>query len=55
MTTGRLFATVTPRMPAIKVGGLHRWLADANGVGLVSNTCVADVDIVIASGRNTGI
>ena len=42
--------TVAPLMPAIKVAVCVP-SADADGVGFASNTGVADIDIVIASGE----
>ena len=38
-------------MPAINVAVWVPARADANGVGLASNTTIADVDIVIARGE----
>ena len=38
-------------MPAIKVAVVSSYRADADRVGLASNTSVADVDIVTARGE----
>jgi hypothetical protein len=41
-------ALVDSVYPDDKRGGLRGWVANADGVGLASNTSVADIDIVIA-------
>ena len=43
--------TVAPLMPAINVFTLSSLVADADGIGVTSETLVADIDIVTARGE----